>query len=204
MFKFLLAPFLAFASIFSQSEIELIDRVSESVVQIHGKATAMTFFGPTEYSYSCSGFVIAKDRVLTDEHCLGEDMTVDGISPVVIQKSVEAVDLALLNIHTDKPALTFRTTEVKRFSTVYSIGHGYGWKSITALKHRLLLFRNSPAEGYTPGLIVEGPFIGGMSGGPIVDEDGDVIGIVQASNQEIGYGVGWNVIGEFLAGTDVK
>jgi S1-C subfamily serine protease len=49
-----------------------------------------------------------------------------------------------------------------------------------------------------PGIVVQGGYIPGMSGGPVIDKDGQVVGIIQQSDQNIGYGVGVDRISEFL------
>ena len=43
-----------------------------------------------------------------------------------------------------------------------------------------------------------GGFIGGMSGGPVFDINGDVVGVVQRGTEQIGYGVNTATLLEFL------
>ena len=47
-------------------------------------------------------------------------------------------------------------------------------------------------------LALDGPLIHGMSGGPIVERGGKVVGIGQSSDQQTGFGCGAEEIREFL------
>ena len=62
----------------------------------------------------------------------------------------------------------------------------------------LVVEQTPDPEQMPPGLFVAGQYIPGMSGGPVVDHDGKIVGIVQQSNSGIGFGVGVSTIQGFL------
>lgn len=190
------------------SYTRMVDRVSGSMVRITGEKAIMTMFGPMQAQYVCTGEVIAQDRVLTAAHCLGDKMTSDGIGVDKVLAHDEYYDLALLKVQTgSKPVVLFRHTDVKRFEALTAIGYGYGLTHLTVLStHAFLIdisvWENEDGRPGAPGLITQGGYIGGMSGGVVVDADGLVVSIVQQSNQGVGYGVGIKLVDAFLTGVE--
>jgi S1-C subfamily serine protease len=145
----------------------------------------------------CTGFVVQTHLVLTANHCVGEKMTVDG-APVKVVKADAVNDLALLYSDTKKLPLGIRILPVARFEMLTAIGHAYGWADLLALAERVLLISGSVSDDTPRGIIVQPGYIGGMSGGPVVDADGLVVGIVQRGSDAIGYGVDASVILAFV------
>lgn len=180
-----------------------VDTASSAIVRIVGKTEVMTFFGPQEGEYVCSGFQIAPHRILTDEHCVGKEMTADG-KPVKVLAADEYFDLALLETELVKPvSLSFRDVPVERFEPLKGIGYAYGWTRLTVLDVKPFLIDYKVDPKSPPGLIVQGQYIGGMSGGPVIDKDGQVVGIIQRARDNTGYGVGITIIKAFLVGEDL-
>lgn len=208
MHKFLL-PFVLLAQLFSPtSYTRMVDHASASIVRITGtihldNPLEIFFYGTDTVYYVCSGFVIAPHRVLTANHCLEDKhLLVDG-KPVSILKAEKFVDLALLSVDdTDKPVLTVRAEPVERFEKVTSIGYGYGFTKLLATDHKVILVDYKADKSLPPMIIVEHPYIGGMSGGPLVDMDGNVVGVIQDSSNEAGFSVNSLTIRVFLLGTD--
>ncbi len=204
MLHLLLVPFLALATLFYSPVSTLerhIDRATTSIVRITGEKTFDTFFGEIHGTYVCSGFVIETHRILTAAHCVGEHMTVDGHGAVLI-KSDEYLDLAVYETDTPKPVLPFREAPVVRFEDVNGVGYGFGFEKVLVTFNRVLLPDYTPELDMAPGIWYSNGFIGGMSGGPVIDQDGFVVGMVQRSADEGAcYGVNVLTIHAFLLGT---
>jgi len=141
----------------------------------------------------CTGFVVAAllGDVLTAKHCLPEAIG----TPIYINEEMAKIlktsdTLALLRITPSKyPALTVRKTNP--FPGEKSISFGYAWGIYT-------VFYRNVAALLGPDLGLDGPITPGMSGGPIIDMTGQVIGINQATSDIVGLACGAGEIREFL------
>lgn len=208
MFK-LLIPVLALFGFFQPTDtqyLHLIDKVQNSLVRISGDREITDMFGISHTGqFVCTGTAIAKDRVLTAAHCTHTDYPIyaDGVQ-VKILKADEFTDLAVLHVLTNRPTLTFRERGVERFEPLTGIGYAYGLVRLSALAVRPFLVNQpspfEPPDRTPPGILVQPSYIGGMSGGPVIDEDGLVVGIVQQGYEGVGYGVGTLIIRAFLLG----
>lgn len=149
--------------------------------------------------YICTGFVIQPDVVLTAKHCVGPDLMADGYQTKLLQDDAY-YDLALISVpKLSKPALTFRATPVITGEELFGIGYGNGWRFPIAMRVRVVHPNVVPHIGSPSGIISQGGFVSGMSGGPQVDLDGNVVGIVQQKlDSNLGYGVGFDMIKAFL------
>lgn len=203
MFHAILAPLLAFFSLFSAAAhtANVVDHTSASVIRVTGMKPTTNFFGEGELAhYACTGFMIEPKRMLTAAHCVGDDMTGDGL-PLHLVKADAYFDLAVYDIDSLKTPLTLRDAPVERFEPVMGVGYGYGFTRLLVTFHKVVLIDYTPEAAMAPGIWVSLGYIGGMSGGPVVDADGYVIGVVQRSNSEIGYSVNCLTIHAFLLGT---
>lgn len=200
MFHALLAFLVIIASLFhTPTYPEVINRVQASVVRVTGEMDVDTFFGPMHGSYTCTGEVIALNRVLTAGHCIGERILADGVPIKGVLASDAYYDLALLDVSTQKPFLTFRDEPVQRFEKVSALGYAFGFTQISVLDERVFLVNAIPPDsGNLPKILVQPGYIGGMSGGPVVDANGQMVGIVQQTGDNIGLGVGVLIIRAFL------
>lgn len=150
------------------------------------------------FHYGCSAFAIEARKYLTAAHCIGDDMKLDGI-PARVVKQDDAKDLAVVLADDKRPVLTIRQRALEFLESAVGLGYGYSWAHPTVTYHKAVMFGFTPPNsGIFPGTWYQGGFIGGMSGGPIVDESGQVVGVVQRSNDVTGYGVDSETIMGFL------
>lgn len=192
-FLLLLMPSLASAK---SSLTKIVDQVSASVVRIDGILDA-----ELEHRYTCTGFVVSLNRVLTAAHCIGELMTVDGQAIDQVVKVDRSMDLAVVAVFSKKRPVIFDDRTLVRFEPVYGIGYAFGWTFLTTTIGAVENAAYAPTDEIAPGVIVFGIYIGGMSGGPVIDQHGHVVGMAQQTNDGIGYGVGALLMRAFLIGT---
>jgi S1-C subfamily serine protease len=154
----------------------------------------------------CTGFVVHSDRrskdgepvdlVLTAAHCDGPELLADQRPATVVNKN-EKKDLLVLEVEdTERPFLQVAKSDPKQGDEVVSYGFGYGLD-------RPMLRRSmiSDDKTYIPEGGIGGPlmatdisFVPGMSGGPVVNEKGEVVMMVQMGTSMVGFGVGAETI----------
>jgi S1-C subfamily serine protease len=134
-----------------------------------------------------SGFVLEDGLIVTNRHVVGQprevaistwdgrtfDARVDGIA--------QDADLAVIRISaTGLPTATLRTTPIVVGEPVAAIGYpGGGGATITTGK--VLGFTDGPVLGeQVPAIRVDAEVRPGNSGGPLIDADGFVIGVIFA------------------------
>lgn len=192
----ILAFLLSLLSLFhTPTYTEVIDKAQASVVRVTGTLDDIEYF--------CTGEVIAPHRVLTAAHCVGDNMAADGI-PVGtgILAYSKYFDLALLDVKTEKPALALRRLPIARFEDLSAIGYGWGLSHMFALKvNPFLTNMKMPDENPSaPEMLAQWGYVGGMSGGPVIDSRGLMVGIVQRTGDGVGLGVDVLQIEAFIAG----
>jgi S1-C subfamily serine protease len=154
---------------------------------------------------SCTGFIInskAKDKdnhdvdyVLTASHCEAGKLWADQSLATVIAKNKDK-DLLVLSIEdSDRPALKLAKDNPTVGQEAASFGYGYG------LEKPLFRLTHISAETYIPYDGIGGPlfftdatFVGGQSGGPVINADGEVVMMVQLGTNLVGMGVGAETI----------
>lgn len=189
-----LAFLLFFSPIYSVAAslwTPIADKLQQSVVFIE-------MVNDKGESGACSGFMInaAKHEVLTAGHCDGETITVDGTKAVKVHKD-ERKDLMVLRVDdVDKPALHLSKVPLDRGDEVASFGYGYGLE-FPMLRVGHVSSTKFEIEGLSgPFVVVDAPFVPGQSGGPVVNDKGEVVSIVQRTGEGFGIGVGADVIRE--------
>ncbi len=174
-----------------------IEQALKSVGHIEGIAHT----NQGDFEYGCSAFSIAPRKYLTADHCIGDDMTLDGVTAVAVQEDAKT-DLAVILVDDVKPSLVIRQTSLTVLEPVTGLGYGYSWDGPTPTENKVYFLHFSPAKGIYPGIWFSGYFILGMSGGPVIDRDGQVVAVVQRTSGDgtMCYGVDAATIQRFLDG----
>lgn len=140
---------------------------------------------------SCTAFSIneKENYVLTANHCFGrdtegKDLLVDNTPAKLVARDQKRDLMVLLVKGLDKPAIHLAKANPKVGDEMASYGYGYALSKP--------LFRTTHASAIDvdefPNVIVtDSDFTPGQSGGPVVNEDGDLVMIVQAGD---GHGLG--------------
>ena len=165
-------------------------RSSGSSPTPHSPPTTSEQPAPTEsYSTTGTGFVVTTDGyVLTNRHVVDNcgSVTVHHRGAAVIKEVDETNDLALLKMQGSTVAATFRSTSPDLGEAVYALGFPYSGVL-------------GPGVNFTGGLISSLSGIGndsrylqfsaavqpGNSGGPLVDANGLIVGVVSARLADI-------------------
>lgn len=172
----LLLPFILFARLLHGStEPSLtrdpLNRMGVSPQWIEGVERSIVKV--TTESGVCTGFVVdaAKGWVLTARHCVVQDQPVFiNNEPTKILNTSEM--LALLSApEMTRPPLDLRKDRIPVGESVVSFGYGYGW---------LQVMQRHIASWFEGDILLDAPVSPGMSGGPVVDLDGRVVGINQS------------------------
>lgn len=187
MFKFLPALVVALALIFTAPApcpADVILDLTRSIVKVQTLA-------PDDKMMSCSGFVVnaAKGWVVTAAHCIVEGyqgVRVDGIDTEVVKKNDVLAIVAMEPM--TKPPVELRNPKIGE--NTRSVGF--------ALNEYLSILWRHVANIKDQDFLLDGPFIPGMSGGPIFGDDGKVVGLVQGSTQVFGVACGGEEIKDFI------
>lgn len=142
----------------------------------------------------CAGFVIGDRYVLTDYHCIIETLDGEKVNPpklyldgflVDVLQAFPDDDLVVLNYEGIKPPLDYRRKPIRKGAPVAALGFAYGLGTSTLLTGVIA----APAADWGKEgrwVTVDRPLVGGMSGGPIFDEEGKVVAISQMTDDLTG------------------
>lgn len=186
----------------------LFDRVRQSVVVVEGLRTNRDIFGRiyytqvqgSEFIYNSGGQMI----ILTNYHVVADTTNIS--ITFVNEKEYSAsilgsnpnADLALLS--TNAPADEFSPLEIVTSSalrvgdSVIVVGTPYGLEGSMSVGIVSALNRTIVTEDYSIGNVIQttAPLNPGNSGGPLLNYDGQVVGIVTAVAQE-SQGIGFAI-----------
>ncbi|TNE89177.1 MAG: serine protease [Deltaproteobacteria bacterium] len=154
----------------------------------------------------CAGVVIAEDRVATAYHCIaggGRPMVENQEGTRVIGRVLYARprdDLAVIAVTMGMPVVPLAEAPPEPGQAVSVVGHPFGTQEMAGYMTGLL--RYSVSSGIVSGLgpramQTTAPVNPGNSGGPVFDEQGQVVGIV--SRRLRGDGLGFATRVERLA-----
>lgn len=182
---FLLLPSGMGASDFTANTTPFVRSVTRSIVKVE--------FGNLEAEHAvCTGFVTSssKGEALTAQHCLpdnGEILYVDGKESKLIRADDK---FALIEVpKMTKPPLEISQEEALIGSEVFTFGYGWGYLDVF---HRwVAAFRGHD-------LMMDGSLAHGMSGGPVVNLQGEVVALNQMGNDVVSLGCGVKEIRQFL------
>ena len=192
MKKFLLALLLIIPACgFAQSP-DTISRATESLVRV---SFDFTDADGEEVSQRCTGFKVGLKWVITADHCIppkdvNTDVLVDGRPSHIIRHKGY---LVLLEVPLDdKPILQVVKKDPPIGTDVTAIG--YAWAT------SVHVFKRTVAAYEHTWLTIDGPVAPGMSGGPVIDENGKVVGLIQAASPIIGLNCPPKELRDFIAG----
>jgi S1-C subfamily serine protease len=144
-----------------------------------------------------SGFVLPGGVVVTNRHVIDEPRAVtlntwDGVS---LEASVTGIavdsDLAILQLSeaAELPVAELRTTAVEVGETVVAVGYPGGGPATVTTGSVVGLVDGELLDEPAPVLRVDALIRQGNSGGPLLDEEGRVVGVVFALEVGTGYGL---------------
>jgi S1-C subfamily serine protease len=143
-----------------------------------------------------SGFVLDDGLIVTNRHVVGQPREVtistwDGRSfDAVVEGIALDADLAVIKvIGAELPVATLRDDPVTVGEAIAVIGYpGGGPATITTGK--VLGFTAGPMLGESaPAIVVDAEVRQGNSGGPLIDANGEVVGVIFALSRETGDGL---------------
>lgn len=158
---------------------ELYEKALPSVVEVTGESASMTSTG-TGFFYDDKGTVITNYHVI--EKCTTASITLSNGKSYIVNKVLgysESKDIAILSTScTSSIPLEMRKTAVKTGETVYAIGSSH--RLTGSLSNGIVSFAQREVNGHT-FIQTTAPISSGNSGGPLLDSEGRVVGIITAS-----------------------
>ena len=167
----------------------IADKLAESVVFIE-------LFAGTQAQGSCTGFIIdsAKHLILTAAHCDAEKILANGTVTYKMFKDERKDLLVLRASNIEGPELVLAPNGPERGDEVASMGYGFGLEDPMFRIAHISNVRMD-IEGISgPFAMIDAGFVPGQSGGPVVNDKGEVVMIVQRGNDSLGLGIASDVI----------
>lgn len=168
---------------------DVVKQVEQSIVYLNGDSGA------------CTAWVINTEKkyLMTAAHCdQDKEMWADLVKATVIAKDTKK-DLMVIQaeeLDPARPALRLAKSNPSRGEEVMSAGFGYAlerpfFRKASVQDDAMMM----PEAGGGPYISTDAPFVGGQSGGPVVNRAGEVVAIVQMGDRgTTGLGVGAELI----------
>lgn len=146
---------------------------------------------------TCTGFVINsnakndKDLILTAQHCFGEKLFADHSTAKVIWQDSKQ-DIMVLEIDdTGRPAVKIADKDPIQGQEIVSFGFGLGLEK-PMFRHAYVSNASVHLQDVDGGpfVMIDAAYVGGQSGGPCINDKGEVVSIVQRASNVLGIGVG--------------
>ena len=151
---------------------------------------------------TCTGFVIDSVRkyVQSAAHCDTEKnkLWVDLVRGNIVSLDTQR-DLAVYEVKDldpKRPALTLAAKDPEVGDRVLSFGFGMALEEPMARDAMVSSVKLRIPELFGDFTAIDAPFVGGQSGGPVVNREGEVVMIVQRASGTTGIGVPASVIRE--------
>ena len=154
----------------------------------------------------CTGFIINdhvkkedepdQDYVMTADHCDADKLLADNAPAKVVYKDAKKDLLVVAVEDTGRPALRLAKEDPKIGDEVASYGYGFALERPMFRVTHIADDKTYIPEGGIGGpfIVTDAVFVGGQSGGPVVNIRGEVVMIVQRGGSGVGLGVGADVI----------
>jgi len=142
----------------------------------------------TGFSISADGLIVTNAHVIEDTHTLSVIFPEEGIMQAKLVQSYPDVDLAILQVTGDElPSLPLaEDPSYSQNEHVYFIGNPLAF---TGIANEGTLLESTYLEDWQePVMMMKAPVYRGNSGSPVLNNDGEVIGIVFATMKKEPYG----------------
>ena len=153
-----------------------------------------------------TGFLVEGNYVVTAAHVVWPHTVIDVVfedgtehTDVAVAAFDHFADLAFLGpIDTSAPHLQLGNAKAENEgNTMYSVGHAQGSKELFATEGEFLRLENW-TDAFISEVTTSAEGIGGMSGGPVANGGGDVIGVNLRSEESVNIGASSTTVSERL------
>ena len=129
----------------------------------------------------CTGVVVAPYTVLTAMHCLGDHLQAAGL-PAVPVFGDHSQDVLLLTAALTQPPIKLAKVDPVAGDVVASIGYGFGLAK-PIIRTTVVSASKIGAGSPIPRILTDAAVAPGQSGGPLVNLKGELVGLVQQTNE---------------------
>jgi S1-C subfamily serine protease len=157
-------------------------------------------------SGTCTGVVVSASRgdVITAGHCVieGADHLFDNLPATLIKFNDVYALLRIAPMSRMTVELNFERPDP--FTDVVVVGYAYGWTDPLIVPRRVVTHAskadaaNARWPFFCDNFVMDGPVVGGMSGGPVFTPDGKVVGLIQMGDYGLSTACGGDDLKKFL------